>query len=89
MPALVRTMLVVVPGVLSQDLSQVSIAEDQHVVQALAPQRRDLPGQHPDLVAQHEDLRVLGGVTTRQQRQPAEPPDHEQVDEANEHECRA
>jgi hypothetical protein len=42
-----------------------------------------------DLPPQHEDLRVLGGVTTRQEHQPAEHPDHEQVDEANEHERRA
>ena len=35
------------------------------------------------------DLRVLRGVTARQQHQPAEHPDHEQVEEANEHKCRA
>jgi hypothetical protein len=50
---------------------------------------RDLPPQDRDLVPRHENLRVLGYVTARQQRQPAEHPDHEQVDEANEHERRA
>ena len=34
--ALVRTVLVVVPGVLGQYLSQVPLAEDQHVVEAFA-----------------------------------------------------
>jgi hypothetical protein len=48
---LVRTVLVVVPGVLGQHLSQVPLAEDQHVVQALVPQRA------------HEPLRV--GVRPR------------------------
>jgi len=44
----------------------------------------DLGDQPPD-----QDLRVLGGVTARQQRQPAEHADREQVDEANGHERRA
>jgi hypothetical protein len=47
---------------------------------------RDLPPQHRDLVPQHEDLRIFGGVTARQDYQLAEHPDHEQVDEPNEHE---
>jgi hypothetical protein len=34
----VRTVAVVVPGVLGQDAAEVPLAEDQHVVQALAPQ---------------------------------------------------
>src|SRR5258708_4452041 len=50
---------------------------------------RDLPPQDRDLVPQHQDLRILGGVTARQQRQPPEPPDHEQVDKPNEHDRRA
>jgi hypothetical protein len=37
--ALVRTVAVVMPGVLGQDVSQVPLAEDQHVVQALAAKR--------------------------------------------------
>jgi len=35
---LVQTMAVVVPGVPGQDLAEVPLAEDQHVVQALAAQ---------------------------------------------------
>jgi hypothetical protein len=50
------------------------------------PRARDLPPQDRDLVPKHEDLRVLGGIAARQ---PAEHLDHEQVDEANEHERRA
>ncbi len=53
------------------------------------PWSDDLTPQHGDLVPQDEDLRVLSSVTARQQHQPAEHPDHEQVDEANEHERRA
>ena len=47
----------------------------------------DLTAQHCDLVPQHQDLRVFHGVSPRQEREPAEHPDHEQVDEAKEHEC--
>jgi hypothetical protein len=35
--ALVRTVLVVVAGILGQYLSQVPLTEDQHVVDAFAP----------------------------------------------------
>ena len=49
----------------------------------------DLTAQHSDLVPQHQDLRVFGGVTPRQERQPAEHPDHEHADKADEHERRA
>lgn len=42
-----------------------------------------------DLVPQDQDLRVLGGVAAGQQRQPAEHPDHEDIDKADEHERRA
>jgi hypothetical protein len=38
---------------------------------------------------QYEDLRVFGGVAAGQEHQPAEHPEHEQVDEAYEHERRA
>jgi hypothetical protein len=58
-------------------------------VSPIRPRPRDLPAQHSDLVPQHQDLRILRGVTARQERQPAEHPGHEQVDEANEHERRA
>ena len=51
LPALVRTVAVIVPRVLGEYLRQVLLAEDQHVVQALAAQRA------------HEPLRV--GVRPR------------------------
>jgi hypothetical protein len=35
-PPLVRTVAVVVPSVLGQDLAEMPLAEDQHVIQALA-----------------------------------------------------
>jgi hypothetical protein len=38
---------------------------------------------------QYENLRVLRGITARQQRQPAEHPDHEKVDETDQHERRS
>ena len=34
--ALVRTVAVIVPGVLGQDFAEMRFAEDQHVIQALA-----------------------------------------------------
>ena len=46
----------------------------------------DLAAQDRYLVPQHQDLRVFGCIAAREQRQPAERPDHEQVDEAEEHE---
>ena len=48
----------------------------------------DLTAQHRDLVPQHQDLRVLRGVAPREERQPAEQPGHEEIDEAKEHERR-
>jgi hypothetical protein len=47
----------------------------------------DAVAQDCDLVPQHQDLHVFRGVAAREQRHPAEQPDHEQVDEAEEHEC--
>ncbi len=49
---------------------------------------RHLTAQHRDLVPQHQDLRVLGSVAPRKERQPAEQPGHEEIDEAKEHERR-
>ena len=49
----------------------------------------DLTSQYRDLVPEDQDLHVLGGVAPGQEHQPAEHPDHEQVDETNEHERRA
>jgi hypothetical protein len=45
--------------------------------------------QDRDLMAEDQDLCVLGDVAACQEHQPAEHPDHEPVDEANEHERRA
>jgi hypothetical protein len=53
------------------------------------PRARDLPAQNRDLVPEHQDLRVPSSVIPRQQHQPAEHPDHEEIDEADEHERRA
>jgi hypothetical protein len=53
------------------------------------PRIGDLTPQHRDLMARNQDLRVLSGVAARQQRQPAEHLDHEQVDETDQHERRA
>jgi hypothetical protein len=41
--ALVRTVAVVMPGVLGQNTAEVPLAEDQHVVQALTPKRPHSP----------------------------------------------
>jgi hypothetical protein len=40
---LMRTMVVVVPGVLGQDATEMLLAEDRYVVQALAAQRAHEP----------------------------------------------
>jgi hypothetical protein len=48
----------------------------------------DLAAQYGDLLPQYQDLHVLGGIAAGEQRHPAEQPDHEQVEEANEHDRR-
>jgi hypothetical protein len=48
----------------------------------------DLTAQDRDLMPQYQDLRVFGDVAAGEQRQPAEQPEHEQIDQAEEHECR-
>jgi hypothetical protein len=48
----------------------------------------DLTAQDRNLVPQHKDLHVIRGAAPREQRQPAEQPDHEQIHEAEEHERR-
>jgi hypothetical protein len=45
---LVRTMLVIVLGVLGQDLAEVPLAEDQHMVQAAYGRERVRPGHAED-----------------------------------------
>jgi hypothetical protein len=42
----------------------------------------DLTSQDGDLMTQHQDLHVLGGVAPREKRQPAEQPDHQQIQQA-------
>jgi len=49
----------------------------------------DLAAQDCDLVPENQDLRVLTGTAPRKERQPAEHPDHKQIDKADEHERRA
>jgi hypothetical protein len=46
----------------------------------------DLAAQDRDLMPQDQHLHVFRGVAAREQRQPAEHPDHEQIEEAEEHE---
>jgi hypothetical protein len=46
----------------------------------------DLAAQDRDLMPQDQDLHVFRGVAAREQRQLAEHPDHEQIEEAEEHE---
>ena len=46
----------------------------------------DLTAQDRNLVPEHQDLHVLRDAAAREQCQPAERPDHEQIDEAKEHE---
>jgi hypothetical protein len=48
----------------------------------------DLAAQDRDLVPQDQDLNVLGDAAAGEQRHPAEQPDHEQIEEANEHDRR-
>jgi hypothetical protein len=59
---------------------------EHRTVSRVWPWSGDLPPQHRDLMPQYEDLRVLRGIAARQQRQPAEHPDHEQVNETAQHE---
>ncbi len=46
----------------------------------------DLPAQHSDLMPQYQDLGLFGGVGTHEERRPAEQLDHQQIQEAQEHE---
>ena len=61
-------------------------AAQGRAVGSVRPRAGDLLEQDGDLVPEHPDLRVLSGVASREERQPAKPPGHEQVDEADEHE---
>lgn len=48
----------------------------------------DLTAQDRDLMPQYHDLRIFGDAAAGEQRQPAEQPEHEQINQAEEHECR-
>jgi hypothetical protein len=52
------------------------------------PRRLDLPLEHGDLMAQDQDLRVLGPVGAGEQGEPAEHAQHRQVSESHRHEYR-
>ena len=49
------------------------------------PGSGDVPAQHRDLMPPHQDLRILRRVAPREERQPAEQPDHEQINRAKQH----
>jgi hypothetical protein len=67
---------------------QPSQCGDHRTVSPVRSRAGNLTAQDRDLVPEHQDLDVLGGVASREQRQPAEQPDHEQIDQANAHERR-
>jgi hypothetical protein len=48
----------------------------------------NLTGQDRAIMPQDQDLHVLRGVSAGEQRQPAQRPDHDQIDEAEEHDRR-
>ncbi len=48
----------------------------------------ELTAHDGNLVPQHQDLHVLRSVAPREERQPAEQPDHEQIDKTEEHKGR-
>jgi hypothetical protein len=78
------------PSAASTSLACRSVAQWTTASSAYA-EARVMPttAQYRHLMPQHQDLCVLGGVAARQKRQPAEHSDHEQVDEADQHERRA
>ena len=47
--------------------------------------RCDLTAEHGDLMTEHQDLRVLGRLAAAEQDQPAEDPDHDQVEHTERH----
>jgi hypothetical protein len=68
---------------------QPGLGSEHGTVSPVRPWTGDLPPQYRDLMPQHQDLCVLGGVTARQEHQPAGQPDHEQVHKTDQHERRA
>jgi hypothetical protein len=57
-------------------------------VSPVRPRPRDLTAQDRHLMPKHQNPRILGGIGPRQEHQPPEDPDHEQVDKADQHERR-
>ena len=49
----------------------------------------DLTTEHRDLMTEHHDLRLFGRLAATEQHQPAEYPDHDQVEQAKGHEPRS
>jgi hypothetical protein len=49
----------------------------------------DLTPQHRHLVPERHDLRILGCLPAAEQHEPAEHPDHDQVEQADSHEPRS
>ena len=49
----------------------------------------DLAAEHRDFVPENHDLRLLVRLAAAEQRQPAEDPDHDQVEQANGHKPRS
>jgi hypothetical protein len=48
----------------------------------------DAAAQDRDFMPQYQDLHVPGGAASGKEHEPAEQPDHEQIDEAEEHDRR-
>lgn len=62
---------------------------EHRTVRPVRSRAGDLPAQDRDLVPEHEIFRVLRGVISGQEHQPAKNPDHEEVNETDEHDRRA
>jgi hypothetical protein len=58
---------------------------DHGAVGPVRPRAGNLTAQDENLVPQYQDLRVLGSVAPGEEDQPAEQPDHEQVDKSDKH----
>ncbi len=63
---------------------RLAVAADRYDVRSAG----DLAAKDRDLVPQDQDLHLLGGAAAREQYQPAEHSDHEQIEDANEHDRR-
>jgi hypothetical protein len=61
---------------------------DHRTVSPVRLRAGDLVAKDRDLVPQDQDLHLLGGAAAREQYQPAEHLDHEQIKDTNEHERR-